>query len=43
MLGWAPSVAFSEGIDRFCAWLLTERAEDEAGQDPATDRRPTPR
>jgi UDP-glucuronate 4-epimerase len=43
ILGWAPSVSFSEGIDRFCAWLLAERTEEDAGQDPATDRRPTPR
>jgi len=42
ILGWAPGVPFSEGIDRFCAWLLAERAEEE-GQDPARDRRPTPR
>jgi UDP-glucuronate 4-epimerase len=43
LLGWAPVVSFSEGIDRFCAWLLAERAEEEARQDPAMDRRPTPR
>lgn len=43
ILDWAPGVSFSEGIDRFCAWLLAERADEEAGQDPAMDRRPTPR
>lgn len=39
-LGWSPNMPFSEGIDRFCAWL---RAEIDAGQTPATSRRPTDR
>ena len=40
-LGWAPRVAFQEGIDRFCAWLIAERAA-ESGQAAAIDERPTP-
>jgi UDP-glucuronate 4-epimerase len=31
LLGWTPSVAFADGIDRFCAWLRAERAEEDAG------------
>jgi nucleoside-diphosphate-sugar epimerase len=42
ILGWTPRVAFEEGIDRFCAWLEDERAEEQADQASATDRRPTP-
>ena len=41
MLGWTPRVEFAEGIDRFCAWLLAERAA-ESGQPPAIEARPTP-
>ena len=42
VLGWSPSISFAEGIDRFCAWLVAERA-DESGQASTMDRRPTPR
>lgn len=31
VLGWMPQVSFAEGIDRFCAWLRAERADEEAG------------
>jgi UDP-glucuronate 4-epimerase len=31
VLGWTPRVAFPDGIDRFCAWLRAERADEEAG------------
>ena len=41
-LGWAPQVAFADGVDRFCAWLLDERADEQADQASATDRLPTP-
>jgi nucleoside-diphosphate-sugar epimerase len=41
ILGWTPRVEFAEGIDRFCAWLLAERAA-ESGQPPAIEARPTP-
>jgi UDP-glucuronate 4-epimerase len=41
-LGWRPSMPFSQGIDRFCAWLLAERAEDEDGQADGAGR-PTAR
>jgi UDP-glucuronate 4-epimerase len=40
-LGWSPRIAFSEGIDRFCAWLVAERA-DESAQASSLEGRPTP-
>jgi UDP-glucuronate 4-epimerase len=30
-LGWEPLTPFAEGIDRFCAWLRSERSDPASG------------
>ncbi len=34
VLGWTAAVSFADGIDRFCAWLKTDRADDAASSNP---------
>lgn len=42
-LGWSPSVPFADGIDRFCAWLRSELAEEQDDQAGSASGRPTAR